>query len=82
METENHTNDQLQAHKLQFLMEADKEEQNPYHPYLNQFHKESTERKLKELEEQKKLSLNTTEEAKKIKEMHERIARKYPESKQ
>jgi len=76
------TNDQLQAQKLQLLMEADKEEQNPYHPYFNQFHKESTERKLKELDEQKNLKLNSQEEAKKMFEMHERIARKYPESEQ
>lgn len=51
---------------------------NPYHPYLNQFHKESSERKMKELEEQKKLKLNSKEEVKKHLEMHERIARKYP----
>lgn len=78
MEKDKHINDQLQAHKLQLLMEADKEEQNPYHPYFNQFHKESTERKMKELEGQKKLKLNSKEEVKKMFEMHERIAKKYP----
>jgi hypothetical protein len=35
----------------------------------NQFHKESSERCMKKLEEQKKLSLNSTEEAKNYKEL-------------
>jgi len=33
---------------------------------------------LKKLEEQNKLSLNSTEEAKKMVKMHERIEKKYP----
>ena len=79
METNKHANDQLQIHKLQLLMEADKEVQEET-KYLNQYHKESTERKLKKLEEQKKLSLNSIDEAKKIKEMHERIKKLNPEN--
>lgn len=54
---------------------------NPYHPYLNQFHKESTERCFKELEEQKKLPLNSKEEVQKHLEMHKRIAENYPNKK-
>ncbi len=45
--------------------------------YLNKFHKEATEKCLKELEEQKKLKLNSNEEAKKHFEMHARIAKNY-----
>ena len=45
--------------------------------YNNQFHKESSERCMKKLEEQKKLKLNSKEEAKKMFEMHARIAKKY-----
>jgi hypothetical protein len=45
---EKNTNDQLQAHKLQLLMEVDNEVQEET-KYLNQFHKESTERKMKKL---------------------------------
>lgn len=56
MEKDKLTNEQLQAHLLQLLKGADKEEQNPYDPYLNQFYTESTEKKLKEPEEQKKLN--------------------------
>lgn len=56
-----------------------KAEENPYHPYLNQFHKESTERKLAELEEQRKSPLNAQEEVKKHFEMHKRLAETYPE---
>ncbi|MEI8273167.1 MAG: hypothetical protein WCG08_11135 [Paludibacter sp.] len=72
------TNNQLKLDKLQPLMEVDKKEQNPYHPYNNQFHKESSERKMKKLDEQKNLTLNSKEEAKKMFEMHERIAKNYP----
>jgi len=50
---------------------------NPYQPYLNRFHKESTEKKLKELEDMKKLKLNSKEEAQKHFEMHRRIQEKY-----
>jgi hypothetical protein len=50
-------------------------DKNPYYPYNNQFHKESEERKLKKLEEQTNLKLNSKEEAKKMFEMHERIAK-------
>lgn len=46
--------------------------------YLNQYHKEATEKCFKELEEQKKLKLNSQEEAKKLFEMHARIATNYP----
>jgi hypothetical protein len=46
--------------------------------YINQFHKDSEERKLKKLEELNKLKLNSKEEVKKHFEMHERIAKKYP----
>ncbi len=49
--------------------------------YLNQYHKESTEKCLKELEEQKKLKLNSHEEAKKHFEMQARIDKKYPTGK-
>ncbi len=42
--------------------------------YLNEYHKKSTERCMKELEEQKKLKLNSHIEAKKMFEMHKRIA--------
>jgi len=48
------------------------QEENPYYPYLNKFHKESEERKMKELK------LNSKEQVKKMFEMHERIAKKYP----
>lgn len=41
--------------------------------YINQFHKESTERKLQELNEQKKLLQNANEEARKYFEMHKRL---------
>jgi len=54
------------------------QEENPYYPYLNKFHKESEERKMKKLEEQKNLKLNSKEEVKKMFEMHKRIAKKYP----
>jgi len=46
--------------------------------YSIQAHKNSTERNLKELEEQKSLKLNSKEEAKKMFAMRERIAKKYP----
>lgn len=55
-----------------------KEEENPFYPYLNQAHKDWVEKATKELEEQDKLQLNSKEEVKKHLEMHERIARKYP----
>ena len=58
--------------KMKMQNEKDK---NPYFPYNNQFHKESTEKKFKELEEQKSLKLNSKEEVQKIREMHERIAK-------
>jgi hypothetical protein len=51
---------------------------NPYHPYLNKFHKETSEQKMKEIEEQKQLQLNSKDEVKKHLEMHKRIAQKYP----
>ena len=46
-----------------------KEEGNPFYPYMNQFHNESSERKTKKLEEQKNLELNSKEEVKKMFEM-------------
>ncbi len=42
---------------------------NPFYPYNNQFHKESEERKLKKLNEQKNLKLNSKEEAENYKEL-------------
>ncbi len=46
--------------------------------YFNEFHKESTIRCLKEIEEQKKMPLNAKEEAKRLFAMHKRIALQYP----
>lgn len=46
--------------------------------YLNPFHKESSERKMKRIAERKKLSLKADEEAKKHFEMHKKLAELYP----
>jgi len=49
--------------------------------YLNQFHKDSTLKCLKEIEEQKKLPLNAEEESKKHFEMHKKLKELYPNEK-
>ena len=46
--------------------------------YLNRFPKESVERCLKKVAESKSLQMNCEEEVKKIKEMHNQIAQRYP----
>lgn len=46
--------------------------------YLNQFHKESTERKLRKMEEWKKQPLNYEVELKRQQEMHKKLAELYP----
>lgn len=43
--------------------------------YLNQFHKDSVEKKMRKLAQQKTLSLNPEEEAKRHFEMHKRLAK-------
>lgn len=49
--------------------------------YLNQFHKESTERKLKKMEVWEKHSLNSSEEVRKMVEMHKQLKELYSKSK-
>jgi len=49
--------------------------------YLNQYHKDSVEKKLKKIEQKKHLTINAEEEAKRHFEMHKRLAAKYPEDK-
>jgi len=44
--------------------------------YLNQFHKESSDRKIQKLKEQKGSPLNAEEEARKHFEMHKRFLTK------
>lgn len=46
--------------------------------YLNRFHKESVERCLRKVAESKSLQMNCEEEVRKIKEMHNQIAQRYP----
>ena len=46
--------------------------------YLNQFHKESTERKLRKIQEWRKQPLNYERELKRQQEMHKRLAELYP----
>ena len=46
--------------------------------YLNRFHKESVERCLRKVAESKSLQMNCEEEVRKIKEMHNQIAKRYP----
>lgn len=53
---------------------------NPYHPYLNKFHKESTERSLKTQEELRKSPISYEDALKQQEEMHERIQKNYPET--
>lgn len=43
--------------------------------YLNEYHKESVERKMEKIKQQKKLVLNAEEEAKRHFEMHKRLAK-------
>lgn len=47
--------------------------------YLNQFHKESEERKLRKIQEWRKQPLNYERELKRQQEMHKRLAELYPE---
>lgn len=47
--------------------------------YLNQFHKESEERKLRKIREWRKQPLNYERELKRQQEMHKRLAELYPE---
>ncbi|MDD4109710.1 MAG: hypothetical protein PHH93_13420 [Prolixibacteraceae bacterium] len=49
--------------------------------YLNQFHKESSERMMKQVEEWRKNPIPASEASAKQFEMHKRIARLYPEKK-
>lgn len=49
--------------------------------YLNQFHKESAERKMKKVEEWQKNPVPASEACKQQFEMHERIAKDYPTGK-
>ena len=46
--------------------------------YLNRFHKESVERCLRKVAESKSLQMNCEEEVRRIKEMHNQIAQRYP----
>ena len=49
--------------------------------YLNKYHEETTKRKIKAIQESKKLPMDVAEEVKKQFEMHKRIAKNYPDHK-
>ncbi len=53
----------------------------PAMEYRNQFHKESTERKLKQIEEWKKSPPPSKESARKQFEMHKHLTETYPDTK-
>lgn len=50
--------------------------------YLNDFHKSSIEKSLKEIEERKKLPINANAESMKHFEMHKKLAELYPDKKE
>jgi hypothetical protein len=50
--------------------------------YLNQFHKDSEERKMKQLQEWKKNPIPASEASKKQFEMHKELAKTYPSKKE
>lgn len=47
--------------------------------YLNQFHKESEERKMRKIQEWRKQPVNYEEEYKRHTEMHKKLRELYPE---
>jgi len=49
--------------------------------YLNKYHEETSKRKMKTIQDSKKIPINAEEEVKKHIEMHKRIAKNYPDQK-